>query len=74
MPPSDDSALLAAHEAGDVATIVRIYRTAGDAFEEAGEIDKACFFLTHAYIWALEAGYPEASSLHARLVAYGREE
>ena len=37
------------------------------------EIDAACFFLTHAYVFALEAGASEAGVLHARLKAQGRE-
>lgn len=74
MPPGDDADLLAAHASRDASALVRLYRDAGDAAEAAGDIDRACFLLTHAYVWALEAGHPETALLHARLKARGREE
>jgi hypothetical protein len=37
-------------------------------------VDAACFYLTHAYVFALSAGATEAGALHARLLAHGREE
>jgi len=69
-----DAALIAAHGAGDQPRLAALYARAGDAAEAAGEIDAACFYLTHAYVFALAAGAPEAAALHARLLAYGREE
>jgi len=60
--------------AGDQPRLAALYARAGDAAEAAGEIDAACFYLTHAYVFALAAGAPEAAALHARLLAYGREE
>lgn len=63
--------MLAAHEARDRAALVRLYTEAAEA---ANDIDAACFFLTHAYVFALEAGAPQARGLHARLVSHGREE
>ncbi len=66
-----DSRLIAAHAAFDNAALVRLYAQAADVSDS---IDKACFFLTHAYIFALEAGHPDVPALHARLKAYGREE
>lgn len=69
-----DADLLAAHAAGDQPALVRLYAEAGDAAEAAGEIDAACFFLTHAYVFALASGAAEAGALHARLLAHGREE
>ena len=74
MQRDDGAALLAAHAARDARVLVGIYRDGADTSEAAGRIDEACFLLTQAYIWALEAGFPEASNLHARLRAYGREE
>lgn len=69
-----DAALLAAHEAGDARALVRLYTRAGDAAEAAGDVNAASFFLTQAYVFALDAGAPDAGALHARLRAHGREE
>lgn len=66
-----DAAMISAHEAHDQAALVRLYTRAAD---EANNLDAACFYLTHAYIFALEAGAHETAELHARLVAHGREE
>ena len=73
MPPND-AALIAAVEARDSETLVALYRERAEECEMAGDTDAACFYLTHAYVWALEAGHPEAADLHARLKAEGREE
>jgi hypothetical protein len=69
-----DVALIAAHEAEDRPRLVALYTTAADGAEAAGDIDAACFYLTHAYVFALQAGDPRAAGLHARLKARGREE
>ncbi|MEM7742590.1 MAG: hypothetical protein AAF409_02670 [Pseudomonadota bacterium] len=81
MPPSSaddrgalDRALLEAHAAGDRSALVRLYAEAGDGAEADGDLDAACFFWTHAYVFALQAGDPAAARLHARLKAHGREE
>ena len=66
-----DAALIDAHEAGDGWRLVRLYTEAAD---RANDVDAECFYLTHAYVFALETGAPEADALHARLRAYGREE
>lgn len=65
-----DQRLLAAHEAGDKPALVRLYAEAAD---HANDLDAACFYLTHAYIFALDAGHADAPKLHARLKAEGRE-
>ncbi|MEM9754949.1 MAG: hypothetical protein AAF914_03095 [Pseudomonadota bacterium] len=65
-----DAALLAAHEAGDPRVIGRCYADAAAVTNDPGEI---AFFLTHAYIFALEAGAPEAAGLRARLIALGAD-
>lgn len=62
--------MIAAHESGDTGALIRLYTMAAD---QANSLDAACFFLTHAYVFALEAGAAAASELHARLVSYGRE-
>lgn len=65
-----DSAMIRAHAAGDRPALIRLYTQAADS---ARDLDAACFYLTQAYVYALEAGAPEAQALHARLVARGRE-
>jgi hypothetical protein len=63
--------LLSAHAASDGRRLAALYRAAADG---ANDIDAACFYLTHAYVYALEAGDdPAISHIHARLAAEGRE-
>ncbi|WGW02703.1 hypothetical protein [Tropicibacter oceani] len=69
MTPLDDR-LLAAHARDDRAALVGLYTQAADS---ASTLDAACFYLTHAYVFALELGDARARDLHARLVAEGRE-
>ena len=61
--------LLDAHARDDRAALVRLYTEAADT---ANDIDAACFFLTHAYIFGLELDHPDVRVLHARLAAEGR--
>ena len=69
-----DERLLAAHAAGDLPALAMLYSQAADAREASGDIDAACFYLTHAFVFALEAGDAQGPGLHARLKAHGREE
>ncbi len=74
---SDDALnqrLLDAHANGDSQTMVDIYKGAGDAALFAGDTHAGCFYLTHAYVFALEAGMPIATKIHKTLKQYGREE
>jgi hypothetical protein len=64
--------LLAAHCTGDVATLVMLYSEAADRAAAGHNIEKECFFLTHAWIFALEIGDPLADILRARLAGNGR--
>jgi hypothetical protein len=66
-----DQRLLQAHAADDRLALVQLYMQAADT---APDLDAACFFLTHAYVYALEQNHKDAHVLHARLVAQGREE
>ena len=66
-----DTRMLAAHEGPDPAALIALYTEAADS---ANDLDASCFFLTHAYVFALEAGAPEAARLHTRLASHGREE
>jgi hypothetical protein len=67
-------ALLQAHEGEDPGLLVGLYRQAGEVKERGGEIDAACFYYTHAYVYALETGHPDCLWLNAKLVRYGRDE
>jgi hypothetical protein len=69
-----DRQLLAAHSADDKRQLVRLYAQAADLCEAENRIDAVCFYLTHAYVFALEIGDNHASALRERLVVYGREE
>ena len=62
--------LLAAHAADDRSALVRLYARAAD---QAPSEDAAAFYLTHAYVFALDTGHADAAALRARLVALGRE-
>ncbi|NSY39342.1 hypothetical protein [Leisingera sp. ANG59] len=64
--------LLAAHEQGDLVKLVALYKQAGELMEQQGDLNAACFYLTHAFVFALEAGSPEAPLLNALLVERGR--
>ncbi|WP_298836179.1 hypothetical protein [uncultured Roseobacter sp.] len=65
-----DAQLIAAHEQNDTETLVRLYARAA---EHADDEDAAGFYLTHAYVFALESGHPDVPGLRARLIALGRE-
>lgn len=67
-----DATLLAAHDEGDPARLSQLYERAADALTKAGDTDAACFFLTQAYVFALEAGAPQADELKRLLKARGR--
>ncbi|WP_400087884.1 hypothetical protein [Yoonia sp. R78084] len=68
MTPLQDR-LLDSHARDDRAALVGLYTEAADA---APDLDTACFYLTHAYIYALEKGDPAAERLYRRLKAQGR--
>lgn len=67
-----DRELLTAHAERDAETLVRLYTLAGDEREKANDLDAAYFYLTHAFVFALESGAPEANHLNARLYDQGR--
>ncbi|AZV79550.1 hypothetical protein EBB79_17840 [Parasedimentitalea marina] len=62
--------LLAAHAAGDTPALVALYTEAADT---AASQDAMGFYLTQAYIYALDAGHGSATVLHSRLVEMGRD-
>jgi hypothetical protein len=61
--------LLSAHARDDRAALIGLYTEAADA---APDLDAACFYLTHAYIFALEKGDPAAERLYHRLKTHQR--
>ena len=69
-----DDRLIAAHEACDWPALVELYMQAARSSDSAGDQDAACFYLTHAYVFALQIDDARADELHAELKARGREE
>ena len=67
-----DERLLSAHSAGDTLALVDLYSEAADLAECSCDTDRACFYLTHAFVYGLELGHPLTSELNRRLVAHGR--
>ena len=66
-----DTRLLAAHAARDHVALVTLYH---EAAEQAQDTNARGFYLTHAYVYALEQGHPMAPDLHALLRDMNREE
>lgn len=56
--------LLAAHAADDLAALVTLYAKAAQI---APDTQAKQFFLTHAYVFALEQDHPDAPTLRDRL-------
>ena len=69
-----DQALLNAHARGDRASLITLYEQAGTMAGYDGADEAAGFYLTHAYVFALEAGDGRAGELYQRLRAAGKEE
>ena len=69
-----NSGILEARSNGDGPKLAELYAAAGNWMLESGHEDEGCFFLTQAYILALENGLEIAVPLHAELVRHGREE
>ncbi len=72
MATADDlnARLLAAHEAGDSLALIGLYTEASDS---AATSQAKAFFLTHAYVYALERGDRRAIDLKAALADLGAE-
>lgn len=67
-----EAALLEAHAKDDKTALVELYTLAADLSEAHQEVNAACFYLTHAFVFALETGAPEAAVLNQRLAERGR--
>lgn len=68
-----DAELLSAHLASDYQQLVELYYKAG-RMKEQEDIDAACFYFTHAYVFALESGDDLAGEILDKLVVHGRED
>lgn len=65
-----DARLLAAHAADDRRALIGLY---AEAAEQAATDIARAFYLTHAYVFALDTGSALAAALRERLVAMGSE-
>ncbi|WP_238371168.1 hypothetical protein [Heliomarina baculiformis] len=65
-----ETRLLEAHAQDDRTALVALYAEAADT---ANNPTASGFYLTHAYVYALETAHPLAEKLHSRLVAEGRD-
>ena len=58
-----------AHARNDKDGLIKLYHQAAQDSQDA---DETCFFLTYAYIFALETGHPLTHDLAQKLQSYGR--
>ena len=65
-----DRALITAHAAGDHAALVTLYAKAA----EIAAPQEAAFYLTQAYVFALESNDPRTAALKDCLVAMGADQ
>ena len=65
-----DQQLLAAHDDNDLNLLVDLYKQAA---AQALDAEAKYFYLTHAYIFALDINHPDAAALKSTLVSAGRE-
>ncbi|MGB1234619.1 MAG: hypothetical protein ACPG5U_02670 [Planktomarina sp.] len=68
-PDALNQAILDAHDRDDRNGLVRFY---GMAADQASDIDTMCFFLTQAYVFALEMEHDQTGDLLARLQQHRR--
>lgn len=66
-----DKRLLAAHAARDKSALVSLY---AEAAATASDDTARGFYMTHAYVYALEIGDARATELHKNLKAMKRED
>ena len=69
-----NSRILDAWSRGDGQLLAELYSEAGNSLLDSGLENEGCFYLTQAYILALENGLDSAAALHAKLVKHGSEE
>ncbi|MEM8980673.1 MAG: hypothetical protein AAGD04_14390 [Pseudomonadota bacterium] len=71
--PSLEDRLLSAHKSNDKEALVGLYEEACHTAKAAGNEQGAGFYMTHAYVFALEIGHPRTQALRAWLIKEGRE-
>ena len=71
-PEDLNARLLEAHAKLDQVELIVQYTAAADLAIDQGDQDRAAFFLTYAWIFALEIGHQNAETLEARLRCMGR--
>lgn len=65
--------LLNAHRQNDTDSLAILYGEAADIAAQNGDTDEACFYLTQAYVFALDSGLPVAAQYNQRLADRGRD-
>ncbi|MEM7302365.1 MAG: hypothetical protein AAF468_14880 [Pseudomonadota bacterium] len=65
--------ILDCHARNDAAGLIDAYCKASDGLFDLAQDEEAWFFVTQAYVFALEASDPRANSLQDRLKRAGRE-
>ncbi len=68
-----DKCILDAHSKADSYQLAQLYRRASALEEHQGNLNAAGFLLTHAYVFALESGHPDAEDMKDKLARDGRE-
>lgn len=63
--------LLIAHEQDDLPLLAQLYSRCADLAEAEQDPGAACFYLTHALVFALDCGSPQHQQLEERLRRYG---
>lgn len=67
-----DAELLQAHKDPEPSILAILYTRSADIAEQNNDIDAACFYLTQALVYALEAGLADDETLVKRLSQHGR--
>lgn len=67
-----EALLLDAHARDDRMSLIAHYDRASQSAETEGDLDRAAFFATYAWIYALELGDGRAGELRARLRGWGK--
>ncbi len=69
-----NKAAIIAHTSQDIPTLANIYEKYGLLKIKERDLESACFYLTNAYAFALEAGLQSATEIHKVLRHHGRED